>query len=106
MPMGTDKMWSEMTEDEHQQFPTDWEAMVSQGPITLHSDEHLAMSDKGVAMLRRLLRQQIKLVQDGGDPIGVTFDPATASTRSTQATTSGPPPTRFPYSTGQPKASC
>lgn len=75
-PMGTDKLWSEMTEDEHQQFPTDWEAMVSQGPITLHSGEHLAMSDKGVAMLRRLLRQQIKLVQEGGDPIGVTFDPA------------------------------
>jgi hypothetical protein len=63
-----------MTEDEHQRFPTDWEAMCSQGPITLHSEEHLAMSDKGVAMLRRLLRQQIKIVQDGGDPIGVTFD--------------------------------
>ena len=78
MPMGTSKMWSEMTEDEHQRFPTDWEAMVSQGPITLHSDEHLAMSDKGVAMLRRLLRQQIKLVQDGGDPIGVAFEPAKA----------------------------
>jgi hypothetical protein len=25
-------------------------------------------------MLRRLLREQIKLVQHGGDPIGVTFD--------------------------------
>jgi hypothetical protein len=25
-------------------------------------------------MLRRLLREQIKLVQNGGDPIGVTFD--------------------------------
>ena len=75
LPLGTPKMWSEMTEDEHQRFPTDWEAMVSQGRITLHSEEHLAMSDKGVAMLRRLIKQQIKIVQDGGDPIGVGFDP-------------------------------
>ena len=27
-------------------------------------------------MLRRLIRQQIRHVQDGGDPIGVSFDPA------------------------------
>jgi phenylpropionate dioxygenase-like ring-hydroxylating dioxygenase large terminal subunit len=78
MPMGTSKMWSEMTEEEHQKFPTDWEAMQSQGPITLHSEEHLATSDNGVVMLRRLLRRQIKTVREGGDPIGVTFDPAKA----------------------------
>ena len=71
--MGTPKMWSEMTEDEHQRFPTDWEAMCSQGRITFHSEEHLALSDKGVAMLRRMRRQQMKIVQDGGDPVGVAF---------------------------------
>jgi nitrite reductase/ring-hydroxylating ferredoxin subunit len=70
-----DKIWGDMTEEEHQDFPHDWEAQLGQGPITLHSEEHLASSDKGVSMLRRLIRQQIRLVQQGGDPIGVTFDP-------------------------------
>jgi phenylpropionate dioxygenase-like ring-hydroxylating dioxygenase large terminal subunit len=69
-----DKPWIDMTEAERQRNPSDWEAQGSQGPITLHSEEHLATSDKGIAMLRRLLRQQIRRVQEGGDPIGVTFD--------------------------------
>jgi phenylpropionate dioxygenase-like ring-hydroxylating dioxygenase large terminal subunit len=95
-PMGTDKMWSEMTDDEHQRFPTDWEAMVSQGPITLHSGEHLAMSDKGVAMLRRLLRQQIKLVQEGGDPIGVAFDADKAVNKVNSGNYFRPAPDKVP----------
>ena len=72
------KPWIDMTEEERQRAPSDWEAQELQGPITLHSEEHLATSDKGIAMVRRLLRQQIRLVQEGGDPIGVTFDPAKA----------------------------
>ena len=34
-------------------FPGDYEAQVGQGPITLHSEEHLVTSDQGVVMLRR-----------------------------------------------------
>jgi len=68
--------WSKMTPAERQRFPGDWEAQVGQGPITLHSEEHLATSDKGVGMLRRSLLQQIKAVQQGRDPAGVIFDPA------------------------------
>jgi nitrite reductase/ring-hydroxylating ferredoxin subunit len=68
--------WSQMTDDERQRFPGDWEAQVGQGPITLHSEEHLATSDRGVGMLRRALQQQIKAVQEGRDPAGVIFDPA------------------------------
>ena len=49
------KLWADLTEEEHQQFPGDWEAQVGQGPITFHSEEHLATSDQGVVMLRRLL---------------------------------------------------
>jgi hypothetical protein len=67
-----------MTEEERQRVPGDWEAQCGQGPITFHSEEHLATSDKGIGMLRRLLRRQIMVVQDGGDPIGVTFDPRSA----------------------------
>jgi phenylpropionate dioxygenase-like ring-hydroxylating dioxygenase large terminal subunit len=76
--MGNDVTWSDMSEAEHQQFPSDWEAQSSLGAITLHDQEHLATSDRGIIMLRRLLRDQIKLVQNGGDPIGVTFDPSQA----------------------------
>jgi hypothetical protein len=70
------KRWSELTEQEHQRLPGDYEAQVGQGPISFHSDEHLATTDKGVVMCRRMLSQQIKLVQQGGDPLGVAYDPA------------------------------
>jgi nitrite reductase/ring-hydroxylating ferredoxin subunit len=72
------KTWSERTRDELQRFPGDWEAQVGQGPISFHSEENLATSDIGVARLRRMLLEQIKVVQEGGDPLGVTFDPSKA----------------------------
>jgi hypothetical protein len=67
--------WEELDEAGHQRFPDDYEAQVGQGAITLHSEERLAGSDRGVAMLRRLVRQQARLVAEGGDPAGVSFDP-------------------------------
>jgi phenylpropionate dioxygenase-like ring-hydroxylating dioxygenase large terminal subunit len=70
------KLWSELTEEEHQKFPGDYEAQVGQGPITFHSDEHLATSDQGVAMARRLLQRQLDAIAAGRDPAGVSFDPA------------------------------
>ena len=69
------KLWEEMTEAEHQKYPNDVEAMVSQGVIARHSEEHLATSDRGIVMLRRLLLQQLDLVREGKDPQGVSFDP-------------------------------
>ncbi|MEO7008555.1 MAG: aromatic ring-hydroxylating dioxygenase subunit alpha, partial [Caldimonas sp.] len=59
------KIWTEMSDDEHRRFPDDFEAQKGQGPINLHSEEHLATSDKGVAMLRRLLTREITRVQEG-----------------------------------------
>ena len=70
------KSWSEMSLEERQDVPNDYEAQAGQGPISLHSEEHLATSDRGVAMQRRMLEQQIRLVQEGGDPLGVIRDPA------------------------------
>ncbi len=69
------KLWEEMTEEEHQKSPNDIEAMVSQGVIAKHSEEHLAMSDRGIVMLRRLLQKQVDAVKEGTDPAGVSFDP-------------------------------
>jgi hypothetical protein len=71
------KLWADLTPEEHQQFPGDWEAQVGQGPIASHSDEHLATSDQGVVMLRRLLQRQLDAVAAGTDPAGVSFDAAT-----------------------------
>ena len=72
------KAWAELTEAEHQQFPGDVEAQVGQGPITLHSEEHLMSSDQGISMLRILLQKQVDIVAKGGDPLGVAFDEAGA----------------------------
>jgi nitrite reductase/ring-hydroxylating ferredoxin subunit len=72
------KLWEELTEEEHRQFPGDYEAMVSQGAIAKHSEEHLATTDRGIVMLRRFLQQQLEVVAAGGDPAGVSFDPEAA----------------------------
>lgn len=70
------KPWRELTPEEHRRFPGDYEAQRSQGDISAHSEEHLASSDAGIGMLRRLLSQQVQAVAAGQDPLGVIFDPA------------------------------
>ena len=64
------KTWSELTPEEHRAMPGDYEAQTSQGAITFHSEEHLRTSDKGIALLRRMLRKQLAVVAAGGDPPG------------------------------------
>jgi nitrite reductase/ring-hydroxylating ferredoxin subunit len=68
------RAWHELTEAEHQRLPGDYEAQVGQGPVTLHSEEHLTATDRGVSRLRRLLRRQLAAVAAGGDPLGVRRD--------------------------------
>lgn len=68
--------WSELSDEEHQRLPGDYEAQVGQGPVTLHSEEHLTSSDRGVALLRRLLERQLAAVANGENPIGVQFSQA------------------------------
>jgi nitrite reductase/ring-hydroxylating ferredoxin subunit len=63
----------ELTEEERQRFPSDAEAQGSQGPITLHSEETLATTDRGVVMLRRLLKTMVDDVAAGRDPLGVSL---------------------------------
>jgi nitrite reductase/ring-hydroxylating ferredoxin subunit len=73
------KLWGEMSDEEHQRTPGDFEAQMGQGPISLHSEEHLRTSDRGITMQRRLLRANIDIVANGGDPLGVRFDAAQAT---------------------------
>ena len=65
------KRWEELSAAEHREFPGDYEAQTGQGAITLHSEEHLATSDKGIALLRRFMDAQLRVVAEGGDPAGV-----------------------------------
>jgi phenylpropionate dioxygenase-like ring-hydroxylating dioxygenase large terminal subunit len=68
------KSYSERTPDEKQRTPGDYEAQVSQGAITMHSNEHLSLSDRGIIRLRKLFRQQLEAIEAGKDPINVNFD--------------------------------
>lgn len=50
-------------------------AWETQGPIADRSKEHLGHADKGIVAFRRLLREQIALVQKGDTPMNVFRDP-------------------------------
>jgi hypothetical protein len=68
-----------------QRHPDDKEAVEGQGPIALHGLEHLVTSDRGVVMFRRILREAIRAVQEGGDPKGIIFETAAAACVRTTA---------------------
>jgi 5,5'-dehydrodivanillate O-demethylase len=51
-------------------------AWVGQGAITDRTHEHLATSDKGILLYRRLLLENLERVARGEDPMGVIRDPA------------------------------
>jgi hypothetical protein len=55
----------DLSYQERQRAPGDYDAIVSQRPIAVHALEHLTYCDKGVAMLRRLLRRNIRKVAAG-----------------------------------------
>ena len=59
---------------ERQRAPGDWDAWVSQGPMTLHSREHLGTTDRGVILYRKLVRRGIRVVAEGNAPKGVHFE--------------------------------
>lgn len=57
----------ERSREEGQRVPSDYEAQIGQGPITVHALEHLGTTDTGVAMLRGGLKRWIRAVADGKD---------------------------------------
>jgi nitrite reductase/ring-hydroxylating ferredoxin subunit len=55
--------------EERQRVPGDYDAQVSiHGGIARHGLEHLASTDRGVTMLRNMIRRGIRAVQNGADP--------------------------------------
>ena len=59
----------------HHVIPQDHMAWETQGPIADRSIENLSFSDRGVAFLRKVAREEIAKVQRGEDPISVSRDP-------------------------------
>jgi len=53
----------------------DMAAWVTQGPLADCHLERLGESDKGVILYRRMLAEQMALVEDGGEPVNVFRDP-------------------------------
>ena len=51
-------------------------AWVGQGVIADRPNEHLGVTDKGIILLRKLLKEQAQVVADGGDPMNIVRDPA------------------------------
>ena len=45
---------------ERQRIPGDFDAQVSQRPIAIHALEHLGTTDRGVSMLRSIIRKEIR----------------------------------------------
>jgi hypothetical protein len=80
--MGTP--WKDRTPEELQDSPGDYEAQLSQGTFTLHSDEHMVSSDKGVIMFRNQLRENIAAVREGKRPMNLSYsaDDCTVRIRS------------------------
>ena len=65
------KNWEDLTDEEHRRMPGDYEAQVSQGSISIHAEEHLVSSDRGVMLLRKKWRKQLRALEAGQDPLGV-----------------------------------
>jgi len=51
-------------------------AWVMQGPVTDRTTEHLGVTDVGIILFRRMINENLKIVEDGGEPINVHRDPA------------------------------
>jgi 5,5'-dehydrodivanillate O-demethylase len=50
-------------------------AWETQGGLTDRTQERLGAGDEGIVMLRKLLREQIEIVRQGGEPMGLIRDP-------------------------------
>ena len=99
----------------------DFVAWAGQGAIADRTQEHLAASDKGVAMMRRRFLAELDAVAAGAEPKAMIRDPAqnvrialpTANkdfylnglprARMTRHPTVGSPLRRYPFQAGQPE---
>ena len=53
-------------------------AWITQGPVAERFKEKLGESDTGIILFRKMLKEQMALVEDGGEPMNVFHDPQVA----------------------------
>ncbi len=58
--------------DERQRVPGDFEAIVSQRRIAVHALENLNAADRGIGLLRQVLRENIRALVAGGNYMALT----------------------------------
>jgi len=56
-------------------FSQDTMAWETQGAVWDRSREHPGMSDRGIVLYRQMLKEQIGIVQQGGEPMALVRDP-------------------------------
>ncbi|MGH7035404.1 MAG: Rieske 2Fe-2S domain-containing protein [Stellaceae bacterium] len=54
--------------EERQREPGDYDAVVAQGVVANRANEHLGSTDRGIVLLRRMLRKAIAAAQEGTVP--------------------------------------
>ena len=77
---------------ERQRHPADFDAQSSQRPVAVHAVEHLGSADRGVIMLRRIVRDGIRAVARGEDPWGTRGNDGQVIRTFTQDTVRRVPP--------------
>ena len=60
---------------ERKRHPADYDAQSGQREIAVHALEHLASTDRGVTMLRKIVRDGIRAVAAGADPKEILREP-------------------------------
>ena len=88
----------------------DYIAWVGQGAVSDRWNEHLGETDSGIITLRKRLLDDIRVVEDGGDPKGILRDPARndriylpRSSRLQGGRGAPPKPQPFAFLAGQPQ---
>jgi hypothetical protein len=83
---------------ERQRIPGDYDAQVSiHGGIARHDLEHLTSTDRGVIMLRNMIRHGIRAVQQGDEPKRASCqDGKMIATYSQDRVVAGIPPAATP----------
>jgi nitrite reductase/ring-hydroxylating ferredoxin subunit len=84
--------------EERQRIPGDYDAQASiHGGMARHRLEHLASTDRGITMLRNMIRRGIRAVQAGADPKhGILHDGKVIPTYSQDRVVSGILPAATP----------
>ncbi len=75
-PVNYEKSWFDEKGEYHlRNFSCqDGMAWETQGRLYDRSKEHLGASDRGILMFREMLRDQIQIVEKGGDPMALVWD--------------------------------